>query len=97
MPLSEQDKSDLRLARLLEPMLRSEAWRVYSEILIAHETDLMSLMLAPAADLFGLVNSERQKGVIAGMRDARLRIARIVEVASEIRARLNPEENEDAD
>jgi hypothetical protein len=97
MPLSEQDKSDLRLARLLEPMMRSEAWRVYSDILKAHEDYLLSRMLAPAVDLLDLVRSESQKGVITGMRDARTRIAVIVENASEIRARLKPEESQDAD
>lgn len=65
--LTEDEKEDLKLARALEPMRRSEGWSVYKKLLEAHKNTHMQSILGPITSVETALAGEREKGTVVGI------------------------------
>lgn len=93
-PLDEDEKSILRFSRAFEPMLRSEGWHFYRELLTKHIEDRQQIVNSASTSIEAVLQSEGAKGALAGLRLALQVVDVIVEQAKAIR--IERGEDEDA-
>jgi hypothetical protein len=65
--LAPGDIEDIKLARVIEPLRRSEAWRVYSELLKVHKEQHLKNVMTGTVDVAGVLKGERDKGAVVGI------------------------------
>lgn len=83
--LSDDEKEDLRLARALEPMRRSEGWALYSKLLKTHKETHLRSILGPITSIETVLAGEREKGTVVGIDLALNLIETICSEAEKIR------------
>lgn len=85
MKPDEEQKNTLKLARGFEPMLRSEGWHYYEQLVVAHRESHMKAVMAATKDISGVFGGERDKGAYAALTLALNLPKVIVEEAAKIR------------
>ena len=65
--LDEEQKNTLKLARSFEPMLRSEGWHYYQQLVEAHAKSHTSAVMAATNDIAGVLAGERDKGAVVAL------------------------------
>jgi len=91
--LHEDEKNVLKLARALEPLLRSEGWHYYTQVMAARRDAHAQAVMSSTADLSGVLAGERDKGAFVALNLALGWPATVIEQAKQIRK----EAGEDAD
>ncbi len=67
MKLDEDQKNTLKLARAFEPMLRSEGWHYYSQLVEAHRDSHTKAVMSATSDMAGAFAGERDKGAVVAL------------------------------
>jgi len=67
LKLDEDQKNTLKLARAFEPMLRSEGWHYYSELVKAHRDSHTNAVMTATKDIAGVLAGERDKGAVVAL------------------------------
>ena len=83
--LTEEDKGVLKMARAMEPFLRSEGWHYYTQVMEAHKKQHLGAILAATADLKGVLAGERDKGALVALNLASDWPKTLIEQAAQIR------------
>lgn len=86
--LTDADKEDLKLARALEPMLRSEGWSVYSKLLEKIRDQHMQSILSATTGIESVLAGEREKGTVVGINLALNLGKTILDTAEQIKKNL---------
>lgn len=93
--LDEDQKNTLKLARAFEPMLRSEGWHYYSQLVEAHRQSHTNAVMAATKDIAGILAGERDKGAVVALALA-LNLPKVIaSEASEIRKSMGEDPNAD--
>ena len=83
--LTQDEKEDLKLARALEPMRRTEGWQLYAQILVKHRETHMRSILGPITSIESALAGEREKGTVVGIELALNLVNTICDEAEKIR------------
>jgi hypothetical protein len=62
--LTPEEIQDIKLARAIEPLRRSEAFRIYCDLLRGHREEHVRGIVAATTDIAGVLQGERGKGAI---------------------------------
>jgi len=93
--MTEEDKGVLKMARAIEPLLRSEGWHYYMQVVGAHKDQHLRAILSATADISGVLAGERDKGALVALNLALDWPKTLIEQAVQIRKELG--EDPDAD
>jgi hypothetical protein len=93
--LDEDQKNTLKLARAFEPMLRSEGWHYYSQLVLAHKEQHANAVMAATKDISGVLAGERDKGAYVALNFA-LNLPKVLaEEAAQIRKNMGEDPDGD--
>lgn len=93
--LDEDQKNVLKLARAFEPMVRSEGWHFYMQIVEGHLKAHMEGIISPTVDIAGVLQGERDKGAVVGLRLVKNIVSSVIEQAAEIRKDIGDNPDDD--
>jgi hypothetical protein len=93
--LDDDQKNTLKLARAFEPMLRSEGWHYYSQLVEAHRTAHTKAVMSATVSIEGVLTGERDKGAATALALA-LNLPKVIaEEAAQIRKNMGEDPNAD--
>lgn len=95
MKLDDEQKNTLKLARAFEPMLRSEGWHYYSELVKAHQQSHMNSVMSATKNIEGVFGGERDKGAYVALNLA-LNLPKVItDQAAELRKKMGEDPDGD--